>query len=103
MPSVPGLPLFDFTLRKARFRFSLSQTSSIPCSAGAGLSHVRFAVSASVPSRRVLGASLLPSSVKASNLCSWFFCRLSLIESRRLLAAPFRLGLHRLRDYYARC
>lgn len=57
----------------------------------------------SVPSRRAFGASLLPSSVKASTICSWFFCRLSLIESRRLFAAPFRLGLRRSHDYYARC
>ena len=53
-----------------------------------GLSHARFAVDVSVPSRRALGASLLPSSVKASAICSWFFCRLPPIESRRLLAAP---------------
>jgi hypothetical protein len=48
-----------------------------------------------------MGASLRPSSPKASQ--SWLFCRLPLIESRRLLAASFRLGLRRLRDYYARC
>jgi hypothetical protein len=57
------------------------------------------ALGVSVPSRRAVGASLLPSSVKASTIGSWFFCRLSLLESRRLLAAPFRWGLRRLRDY----
>src|SRR5215469_9210789 len=66
-------------------QFSRPQTSSISCSALAGLSVSPFAVSNSVPSRGVLGASLLPSSVKASNICSWFFCRLALIESRVLL------------------
>src|SRR5664280_2723380 len=83
MPSIPGLPLFDFTRRKARFRFPLSQTSSITCSGIAGLSHARFAVSDSVPSRRAIGASLLPSAVKASTICNWFFCRLSPIVTRR--------------------
>src|SRR5262249_44062138 len=47
----------------------------------------------SVPSPGVLGASLLPSSVKASTICSWFFCRLSLIESYVLLATPYCSGL----------
>ena len=93
MPSIPGLPLLAFTRRKARNRFSRPQTSSITCSGIAGLSHARFAVSDSVPPRRAFGASLLSSPVKASTICSWFFCRLSPIESRRLLAAPFRLGL----------
>jgi hypothetical protein len=93
MPSLPGLPLLVFTRRKARFRFSLSQTSSINCSVPAGLWVSQFAVSDSVPSRRGFGASLLPSTVKASTICSWFFCRLSLIESCRLLAAPCCSGL----------
>ena len=53
------------------------------------------------PFARSIGASLLPSSPKASR--SWLFCRLPLIESRRLLAASFRLGLRRSRGYYARC
>ena len=103
MPSIPGLPLLVFTRRRARRQFSRPQTSSITCSGIAGLSHARFAVNDSVPSRRAFGASLLPSSVKASAICSWFFGRLSLIESRRLLAAPFRSGLRRSRDYCALC
>jgi hypothetical protein len=55
----------------------------------------------SVPSREAFGASLLPCSVKAS--ISSFFCRLSLIESCVLLAAPCCLGLPHSREYYARC
>jgi len=93
MPSIPGLPWLAFTRRKARFRFSLPQTSSIHCSSPAGLSVSPFAVCDSVPSHGALGVSLLPSSVKASTLCSWFFCRLSLIESCLLLAAPYGSGL----------
>ena len=99
---MPGLPLLDFTRFKACKQFSRSQTSSISCSLLlAGLSEMRFAVSVSDPSPGACGASLLNSSPKASR--SWLFCRLPLIESRRLLAASFRLGLRRLRDYYARC
>jgi hypothetical protein len=51
----------------------------------------------------LLNTTFLTSAVKASNICSWFFCRLSLIESRELLVAPFRWGLRRSHDYYARC
>src|SRR5512142_624043 len=97
MPSTPGLPWLAFTRRKARFRFSLSQTSSINCFVPAGLSVSQFAVSDSVPSRRALGASLLPSTAKASTICSWFFCRLSLIESCVLLATPLLFGPSTLR------
>src|SRR5215470_14351673 len=93
MPSIPGLPWLAFTRRKARFRFSLSQTSSINCFIPAGLSVSPFAVSDSVPPHRAFGASLLPSTAKASTICSWFFCRLSFIESRVLLAAPCCSGL----------
>src|ERR1700745_441589 len=93
MPSVPGLPLLALTRRKARFRCSLSQTSSISCSSLAGLSVSHFAANDSVPSRGALGASLLPSPVKDRTLCSWFFCRLSFIESCVLLVAPYCLGL----------
>lgn len=65
------------------------------------LSEMRFAVGVSDPSPEAIGASLRPSSPQASR--SWLFCRLPLIEARRLLAASFRLGLRRLRGYYARC
>ena len=92
MPSVPGLPRLALTRFKARKQLSRSQTASITCSAGAGLSTLRFAVDDSVPPRRAFGASLLPSPVKASTICSRFFCRLSPIESRELLAAPFPFG-----------
>ena len=101
MPSIPGLPLLDFTRFKACKQFSRSQTSSISCSSIAGRSVLRFAVDDSDPLLADLGASLLFSSLKASR--SWLFCRWSLIESRRLLAASFRLGLRRLRSYYACC
>src|SRR5260370_8307912 len=97
MPSIPGLPLLAFTRRKACWQFSRPQTSSISGPSLAGLSVSHFAVNDSVPSRGVLGASLLPSSVKASAICSWFFCRLSLIESCVLLAAPCCLGLRPFR------
>src|SRR5579864_8341948 len=93
MPSIPGLPLLAFTRRNARRQFPRPQTSSISCSSLAGLSVSHFAVNDSVPSRGALGASLLPSPVKASNICSWFFCRLSFIESCVLLAAPYCLCL----------
>ena len=103
MPSIPGLPLFDFhspqgpqqVLPFADLFHHLLWDSRAFTRA---FRRERF-----VPSRRAIGASLLPSSVKASNICSWFFCRLSPIESRRLLAAPFRLGLPHSREYYARC
>src|SRR6266446_7288665 len=101
IPSTPELPLLALTRANACLQFSRSQTSSINCSPIAGLSVPRFAVSDSVPSTEAFGASLLLSSVKAST--SWFFCRLSLIESCVLLVAPYCLGLHRFHDYYARC
>ena len=91
MPSIPGLPWLPLTRRKACWQFSRPQTSSISCSSLAGFSVSLFAVYDSVPSRGALGASLLPSSVKAS--CNWFFCRWSFIDSCVLLAAPCCLGL----------
>src|SRR2546430_3747899 len=93
MPSIPGLPLLAFTRRNACWQFSRPQTSSINCSAPAGLSVSHFAVNDSVPFRGALGASLRPSPVKASAICSWFFCHLSSIEACLLLAAPGWLGL----------
>src|SRR5271155_3378548 len=95
MPSTPRLPLLDFTRFKACKQFSRSQTSSISCSLLlAGLSIMHFAGSVSDPPPGAIGASLRPSPLKASQ--SWLFCRLSPIESRRLLAASFRLGLRRM-------
>src|SRR5215471_2935934 len=79
IPSIPRLPWLAFTRRKARFRFSLSQTSSIHGFVPAGLWVSQFAVSDSLPSRRAFRASLLPSTAKASTIGSWFFCRLALI------------------------
>jgi hypothetical protein len=75
IPSTPALPLLALTRANACLQFSRPQTSSINCSAIAGLSVPRFPADDSVPSLEAIGASLLPSSMKAN--CSWFFCRLS--------------------------
>src|SRR6267143_3396942 len=83
---MPGLPLLAFTRRSACLQFSRSQTSSIHCSL-VGLSALRFANSDSVPPSKAIGAAPLLSSGKARPY--WFFCRLSVVESRRLLIAPF--------------
>src|SRR5271155_3522933 len=84
--SIPGLPLLACTRRNACLQFSRSQTSFIHCSA-AGLSALRFAHSDSVPPSKALGAAPLLSSAKARRY--WLFCRLSVVESRRVLFAPF--------------
>src|SRR5438445_4907553 len=86
IPSMPGLPLLAFTRRSACLQFSRSQTSSIHCSV-VGLSALRFANSDSVPPTKAVGAAPLLSSGKARQY--WFFCRLSVVESRRVLIAPF--------------
>src|ERR1700731_5008091 len=86
LPSMPGLPLLAFTRRSACLQFSRSQTSSIHCSV-VGLSALRFANSDSVPSSKAIGAAPLLSSGKARRY--WLFCRLSVVESRRVLIAPF--------------
>src|SRR6266498_2879142 len=75
MPSTPGLPLLALTRFNACLQFSRPQTSSINCSAMAGLSVPRFPVDESVPSGRSFGASPLSPSIKAST--SWLFCRLA--------------------------
>ena len=86
IPSMPGLPLLAFTRRSACLQFSRSQTPSIHCSV-VGLSALRFANSDSVPPTKAVGAAPLLSSGKARQY--WFFCRLSVVESRRVLIAPF--------------
>jgi hypothetical protein len=48
---------------------------------------VRFANSDSVPPSKAVRAAPLLSSAKARQY--WFFCRLSVVESRRVLIAPF--------------
>src|SRR5580658_986498 len=75
IPSTPALPLLALTRFNACLQFSRPQTSSINCSAMAGLSIPRFPADDSVPSGRPFGASPLSSSIKANT--SWFFCRLS--------------------------
>src|SRR6267378_121720 len=72
--------------RSACLQFSRSQTSSIHCSV-VGLSALRFANSDSVPPSKAVGAAPLLSSEKARQY--WLFCRLSVVESRRVLIAPF--------------
>ncbi len=84
--SMPGLPSLAFTRRSACLQFSRSQTSSIHCSV-VGFSALRFANSDSVPPTEAIGAAPLLSSAKARRY--WFFCRLSVVESRRVLIAPF--------------
>ena len=59
-----------------------------------GLSDLRFDVTDSDLSPETCKGFTLALLLKASR--SWVFCRLSLIESRRLLAAPYRLGLRQL-------
>src|SRR5260370_8803154 len=99
---MPALPLLLFTRFRACKQLDRSQTSSISCcSLPAGRSDTRFAVDVSVPSRKAAGASLPTSPPKAS--CSWFFCRLTPIESRPLLAASCRLGLPCPTSYYTLC
>src|SRR5437764_8240548 len=75
IPSTPALPLLALTRFNACLQFFRSQTSSINCSAMAGLSVPRSPADDSVPSGRSFGASPLYSSIKANT--SWFFCRLS--------------------------
>src|SRR5580658_3403522 len=75
IPSTPALPLLALTRFNACLQFSRPQTSSINCSAMAGLSVPRFPVDDSVPSGKSFGASPLSSSRKANT--SWFFCHLS--------------------------
>src|ERR1700730_2058907 len=78
--------MLAFTRRSACLQFSRSQTSSLHCSV-AGLSALRFANSDSVPPSKAVGAPPLRSSGKARRY--WVFCRLSVVEPRRLLIAPF--------------
>ena len=59
-------------------------------------SDIHFAVIDSDPSRGAFGASRRPTSLKAT--LSWFFCRLSLIKSCRLLASSCRLAFSRPGD-----
>src|SRR5438874_3480424 len=89
IPSTPGLPLLALTRCKACLQFSSSQTSSMSRSVPARLSVLRFATSVSVPFSVVFGASLLPSTGKASTSCSGrFFCRCPLMSRAAYLPFP---------------
>src|SRR5438876_11315139 len=77
--------MLAFTRRSACLQFSRSQTSSIHCSV-VGFSALRFPNPDSVPPTEAIGSAPLLSSAKARRY--WFFCRLSVVESRRLLIAP---------------
>src|SRR5207302_7241051 len=100
MPSTPGLPLLALTRFNACLQFSRPQTSSINCSAMAGLSVPRFPSDDSVPSLEAVGASLLLSSRKANT--TWFFCRLSSMS--RAAYSPLPLpSLRRTVWAFVRC
>src|SRR2546423_11065445 len=83
------LPLLALTRCKACLQFSSSQTSSMSRSVPARLSVLRFATSVSVPFSAAFGASLLPSTGKASTSCSGrFFCRCPLMSRAAYLPFP---------------
>jgi hypothetical protein len=104
---IPGLPLLLLTRANAAYSSLPDQFPPINCSELAGLSDLCFTPDNSVPPRELSGASLLPVSGKASDRCSWFFCRLSSLSctaysSLSLSSLPrtvwafrqrFRLGL----------
>jgi hypothetical protein len=73
-------------------QFSRPHTSSINCSPIAGPSIPRFPADDSVPSIEALGASLLPSSMKAN--VSWFLCRLSSMSHAARSRPCGELSLH---------
>src|SRR5258707_9896086 len=99
IPSTPGLPLLLRTRFHALSRFPRSHTSSISCSAQAGLSVVGFATIGSVPWEPLAGVSPRPFGAKASEF--WVFCRFPLMSCQsylplsvvRALGHRFRLGL----------
>src|SRR6266849_3977556 len=100
IPSTPALPLLALTRFNACLQFSRPQTSSINCSAMAGLSIPRFPADDSVPSWRPFGASPLYSSIKANT--SWFFCRPSSMS--RAVYSPLPLpSLRRTVWAFIRC
>src|ERR1039457_6802933 len=100
MPSTPGLPLLALNCFNACLQFSRAQTSSINCSAMAGLSVPRFPADDSVASGRPFGASPLSSSIKATT--SWFFCRLSPMSRAAYSPLPL-LSLRRTVWAFIRC
>src|SRR6516165_4509577 len=73
IPSTPALPLFLRTRFHAVSRFSRLHTSSISCSAEAGLSGVGFAADGSALAELPEKASPSPAGSKATE--EWVFCR----------------------------
>src|SRR5271157_421864 len=99
IPSTPGLPLFLRTRFHAISRFSRLHTSSINCSAEAGLSGVGFAANGSALGELQEKASPSPAGSKATE--QWVFCRFPFMSRQSYLPLPivrafshrFRLGL----------
>src|SRR5271166_2507851 len=99
IPSTPGLPLFLRTRFHAISRFSRLHTSSINCSAKAGLLDAGFAVNGSALGPLLERASPLPAVSKATE--QWVFCRFPFMRCQSYLPLPivrafshrFRLGL----------
>ena len=67
-------------------RFARLHTTSINRSSSAGLSVSRFAAGGSVPPTQAVGASPLPSCMKARSI--WLFCRLPPMSRRSYLPLP---------------
>ena len=93
IPSTPGLPLFLRTRFHALSRFSRSHTSSISCSAEAGLSGAGFATSGSAPWD--CGVQGFTPTFRRQGQCNCLpsFLPRSTHELPVLLAAPNRSGL----------
>src|SRR4249920_2270846 len=87
IPSTPGLPLFLRTRFHAASRFSRLHTSSISCSAEAGLSGPGFAADGSALGEPPEKASPSPAGSKATG--QWIFCRFPFMSRRSLPLQSF--------------
>jgi hypothetical protein len=74
----------DLSSQKRETRLFVVRSRDVRCSV-VGLSALRFANSDSVPPSKAVGAALSSGQAR----WYWFFCRLSVVESRRVLIAPF--------------
>ena len=86
IPSTPGLPLFLRTRFHAISRFSRLHTSSISCSAEAGLLDAGFAANGSALGEPPERASPPPAGSKATE--QWVFCRVPLMRRQSYLPLP---------------